>query len=166
MGYLAKILLDVFVIFFVYAFFLYKKWKIKGRDKLLFHTLMYIYLSFVLYFTLMPVLASLPCALHHPYVPMSWYLFDDYRMGREDATRQIILNFIMLLPFGFLLPVVKKRSALVCLLSVFLLSLSIELIQPFFSRASDITDLVTNTAGGSLGYFLYVLLRPLVNKAG
>ena len=41
------------------------------------------------------------------------------------------------------------------------MSLSIELLQPFFDRHSDITDLITNTAGGVLGYGLYVLFRPV-----
>lgn len=36
------------------------------------------------------------------------------------------------------------------------LSLSIELLQPFLNgaRSADITDVITNTAGGLLGYGL------------
>ena len=40
------------------------------------------------------------------------------------------------------------------------MSLGIELLQPFFGRSSDITDLITNAAGGALGYGLYAVFKP------
>ncbi len=43
----------------------------------------------------------------------------------------------------------------------FLMSLGIELLQPFFDRSSDITDLITNVIGGALGYGLYVIFKPV-----
>ncbi|WP_300684036.1 VanZ family protein [Acutalibacter sp. 1XD8-36] len=45
------------------------------------------------------------------------------------------------------------------------MSLSIELIQPLMSggRSSDITDIITNTAGGAIGYGLHVLFRPVTD---
>lgn len=47
----------------------------------------------------------------------------------------------------------------------FLLSLIIELLQPFtFSRSSDITDLITSVMGGIIGYVFYLIFRPLINK--
>ena len=49
------------------------------------------------------------------------------------------------------------RTVLFC----FLMSLGIELVQPFFNRSSDITDLITNMVGGVLGYGLYVVFRPV-----
>ena len=43
------------------------------------------------------------------------------------------------------------------------LSLGIELLQPLINaaRSADITDLITNTVGGAVGYSGYVLLRPV-----
>ena len=46
-----KYLIDFAVLFFLYAFVFFKKWKSRGRDILIVNTLMYIYLSFVLFFT-------------------------------------------------------------------------------------------------------------------
>ena len=43
----------------------------------------------------------------------------------------------------------------------FLMSLGIELLQPFFGRTSDITDLITNLIGGVLGYGLYAIFKPI-----
>ena len=51
-----KYLIDFAVLALLYIFVFFRKWKIKGNDVLLVNTLMYIYLSFVLYFTLMPVI--------------------------------------------------------------------------------------------------------------
>ena len=43
------------------------------------------------------------------------------------------------------------------------MSLGIELLQPFFDRSSDITDLITNVTGGALGYGLYVIFKPVTS---
>jgi glycopeptide antibiotics resistance protein len=114
----------------------------------------------------MPVVVSIPFIFDHPYKPMNMMPFDDYFSGRGDAVRQIILNVIMMMPFGFLLPVVKKRNILSVLFRTFLFSLGIELTQPLISgfRAADITDLITNTLGGLLGYLLFFVFKPLINK--
>ena len=130
---------------------------------------MYIYLSFVLYFTLMPIISALPFILDHPYVPMNMTPFIDVTHGRGDFVRQIALNIIMTVPFGFLLPLTdherrsypsSARSILLGLLRVlfltFLLSFTIETLQPLLHsfRSADITDLITNVLGGLLGYLL------------
>lgn len=53
-------LFDFIVLFFIYIFVFYRKWEVQGKDILFINTIMYIYLSFVLYLTLMPILVSLP----------------------------------------------------------------------------------------------------------
>ena len=50
------------------------------------------------------------------------------------------------------------RSAVFLLL----MSLGIELLQPFFDRSSDVTDLITNVIGGALGYGLYAIFKPII----
>jgi len=117
-----------------------------------------------MYFTLMPFIISVPFIFNHPYVPMNMNLFDDFFSDRGDAVRQILLNIIMMMPFGFLLPIVKKQKLWSCILWSFLFSFGIEIIQPLLNsfRSSDITDLLTNAVGGILGYLLYLLFKPLV----
>lgn len=165
MKYLIKYLIDFAALALLYAFVFFRKWKGKGRDILLVNTLMYLYLSFVLYFTLMPVITSLPFVLNHPYKPMNLTPFIDVSMGRGDFCRQIVLNIVMTVPFGFLFPLTQHRTAKLgrTVLFCFLMSLGIELLQPLISgfRSSDITDLITNVIGGMLGYGLYVVFRPV-----
>jgi len=164
MKYLMKYLIDFAALALLYAFVFFR-WKTKGKDILLVNTLMYIYLSFVLYFTLMPVITSLPFILDHPYVPMNLVPFIDVSARRGDFLRQVVLNVIMTMPFGFLFPLTRNRSASFrrTVFSCFLMSLGIELLQPLISgsRSSDVTDLITNVAGGILGYGFYVIFRPV-----
>jgi glycopeptide antibiotics resistance protein len=161
-----KISIDIAALVIIYFVFLLKKWRAKGRDVLLVRTLLYIYISLVLMATLMPILASLPFIFSHPYTPMHMQPFEDFLLGRWDSGRQIVLNVCMMIPFGFLLPIVKKRRFISCVLWTFVFSLSIELLQPLInaSRSSDITDVITNVIGGILGYLLYLILRPYVQK--
>lgn len=165
MKYSMKYLIDFTVLTLLYVFIFCRKWKSKGKDILLVNTLMYIYLSFVLYFTLMPIITSIPFVFNHPYVPMNMVPFIDILLGRGDFLRQVVLNIIMTVPFGFLFPLAQNRTAKFSrtVLFCFLMSLGIELLQPLISgsRSSDITDLITNVIGGMLGYVFYVIFRPI-----
>ena len=151
------------VLALLYAFIFFRKWRPQGKGVLLVNTLMYAYLSLVLFFTMMPVIASIPFVLNHPYEPMNLVPFIDVSLGRGDFFRQVVLNVIMTLPFGFLFPLTRDKRAKfgVTVFSCFLMSLGIELLQPFFDRSSDITDLITNVIGGALGYGLYVIFKPI-----
>ena len=159
-------LVDCVALALLYFLVFFPKWKRKGTSALLIRTTMYIYLSFVLFFTMMPILTSLPFLFDHPYA-MNLVPFDDYINGRGDVVRQIVLNVIMTVPFGFLFPMTQqrsKRTLLITVLASFLFSLSIELFQPLInsSRTFDVTDLITNTLGGIIGYLGFVILHPMI----
>lgn len=160
-----KIFVDFIALGILYFFRYFGKWKEEGRDVLLVNTTMYIYLSFVLFFTLMPILTALPFIFNHPYTSMNMVPFIDVTLGRGDFVRQVVLNVILTVPFGFLFPLVKRNSKfLKTVLYTFLLSLCIELLQPLINgfRSADVTDLITNVLGGCLGYAIYLLFKPLV----
>lgn len=168
-----KILLDFIILVAIYFFFFRKKWAAKGKDVLFINTLMYIYLSFVIYFTLMPLITSLPHALSHlifdrQYSPMNLTPFVDVLYSRGDFIRQITLNIIMTIPFGFLLPLARSKNPTLpkTIIYTLLLSLGIELLQLLLKngRSSDITDVITNVIGGVIGYLFYLLFRPLTQK--
>ena len=71
------IVIDFVALILLYIFCFYKRWKATGKIALLVNTAMYIYLSFVLYFTLMPIITSLPFIFNHPYMPMNLIPFID-----------------------------------------------------------------------------------------
>ena len=80
-----------------------------------------------------------------------------------NGTRFMGLNIIMTMPFGFLFPLTRDKKAKfsATVFSCFLMSLGIELLQPFFDRAADVTDLITNVIGGVLGYGFYAVFKPI-----
>ena len=79
-----------------------------------------------------------------------------------------ILNIIMFMPLGFLLPLIwsnfrniKKVVAL-----GFAFSLCIEICQLFCSRITDIDDLTMNTLGTIVGFFIWVLFHKIFKNSG
>lgn len=75
----------------------------------------------------------------------------------------VILNVLLFVPYGFLLPMAKKNCNKKfwkwALLIGFLTSLCIEVTQYFGGRMSEIDDLIANTWGTLLGYFLWESLH-------
>lgn len=119
----------------------------------------FIYLVCVLGVTLLPVLANLPKLAGNHYALMELEPFRDLRNGYGNAARQLSLNVVMTVPFGFLWPLVRRKRGLCrAVLAALLLSLCIELLQPLLTtnRTSDITDVIANTAGGLVGYLLFL----------
>ena len=159
MKYLIKYFIDFAVLIFLYASVFFRRWRSQGRDVLFVNTLMYAYLSAVLFFTMMPVIVSIPFLLDHPYKPMNLVPFIDVSVRRGDFFRQVGLN----IPFGFLFPLTRDKKAKfsATVFSCFLMSLGIELLQPFFDRSADVTDLITNVIGGVLGYGFYAVFKPI-----
>jgi len=165
-----NIWMDIIFLILLYILVFYKTWKNQGKQIFLAKTFMYIYLALFLHVTLMPVLASLPFIFNHPYHPMNLVPFAGVMNNRMNFIRQVGFNVILTMPFGFLFPLTskcnKKNLFLKTVLSTFLLSLSIELLQPLLHdfRVADVTDLITNTAGGVIGYLYYLVLNTLLSK--
>ena len=162
-------IVDFLVLIIIYILKFYRKWKAKGNNVLIVNTIMYIYITFVLYFTLMPIITSLLSIFNHPYISMNLNPFSDLMNVRGDYVRQIALNVIMMIPFGFLFPLTKNNEnnkLFKTILYTFLLSLCIELLQPLINgfRSSDITDLITNTIGGFIGYIFYIIFKTLTTR--
>ena len=82
--------------------------------------------------------------------------------------KQILGNFVMLLPLGIYLPLIYKRlrkayNFFVVLLICFLVSVGIELLQLATSyRSTDIDDVILNTLGGGAGFLIYQLVKLIV----
>lgn len=88
--------------------------------------------------------------------------FVDMLNGPADT----ILNIILFVPLGFFLPLLYKKylSAGSAVLSGFLVSLAVEIVQMFGRGATDINDLITNTVGTCAGYLIYKLLSKIAGN--
>jgi len=76
---------------------------------------------------------------------------------------EMIPNVLMFIPFGIFIPIVfiQTRKLHKTALSVFLFTFSIEFLQYFIGRKSDIDDIITNLLGGIIGYGIYKFFNHL-----
>lgn len=75
-----------------------------------------------------------------------------------------ILNFILLIPFGFLFPVLFPKRKEWTVLIAFLISCSIELLQLFTPRITDTYDIFLNTLGALFGFIIYLIYQKIKKR--
>ncbi len=103
----------------------------------------------------------------------NFHLLMSYRVMMASqsylAAKGIVLNMLLLMPIGLLLPVIlQKRFFLWPVLVGFGCSLMIELMQYYFRCGMfDVDDLLNNTLGVWLGYLIYwaVTLIPYFKQS-
>lgn len=85
------------------------------------------------------------------------------RVSTLDSVRGCLLNVLMTLPLGILIPLAwpEKRRLRTPLVTGFLCSLLVELSQLMNHRRTDVDDLICNTLGACLGYGLFLLWQWL-----
>ena len=82
----------------------------------------------------------------------------------RDIIWNVVGNAAMFIPSGIVLPIAYRQlnSFPRVVAAGAFISLCIEVIQlPFYSRASDIDDLIMNTLGVIVGYGIYAAVRGL-----
>jgi len=124
--------------------------------KTVFHCLFCLYLSAVF------VLVGIPNVTYfRPEVNLNLIPF----RGMMEDLKNCILNVVLFVPLGFFLPVLWHRFRKLgsCAVFGFGFSLFIELLQMLTFRATDVNDLITNTAGTALGF---LLARGVSGKKG
>ena len=85
-----------------------------------------------------------------------------YGKNKYSILTEIVLNILMLIPVGFLLPFLVERHTV---LYGFLCSLCIEVFQLVTKRGYfEIDDLIHNTLGVVIGYGIYRLMEFAVRK--
>lgn len=89
-----------------------------------------------------------------------------YDQENSVHLREVVLNILAFLPAGvYFSEIFGKRNKLFVPGAVALLSLTFEILQWLFAiGGSDITDLITNTAGGVCGMLLFWLMGKLFPK--
>lgn len=77
-----------------------------------------------------------------------------------------ILNVVMFMPLGFLLPLIWKHFQKIWKVILFglVFSVLIETMQLFCHRLSDVDDLLMNTFGACIGYWLWIVFNRIFCK--
>ena len=88
-----------------------------------------------------------------------------YNISSSLFLKNVIGNILLFIPFGiFVTYYVKSKKIYPTLFLSILVSISIEFAQSVIGRTADIDDIILNTVGGILGYFLYCCWYKIVKK--
>jgi glycopeptide antibiotics resistance protein len=162
------VVLFLALLFFAGYFLIYKK-AMKGKKKITFRELAVIAILFC--YVIVVLGATLGNRGDYYQGSVSLHPFSAYREAWNSfsitAWRNIILNILMFVPFGFLLPVLSKRfrKAWKTYLVGFMLTVGIECIQYFTGRGIfEIDDIIGNTIGTMIGYGLITFFIYVIGK--
>ena len=152
-----------FAVFCAVSIFLYKKHKF-NKLQCGAAILLSLYIVVLLYFTVTG-------RYSHEEYGYEIQFFTSYRWffehNGEQVLRQLLINFVMLMPVGFLLPVVikAKYKYLITMALSLLLTVFIETMQLITKCGSfEIDDIINNFVGAVLGMLLYVLCIKLIKQ--
>ena len=147
-------------LFMIPVLVLYFLWlKKSGKVQSLLHTVAVFVLGYYLFGLLTVTGIGFTSTMNfHPNI--SWTPFIGMITGPIDT----ILNVILFVPLGFFLPLLYKKyhNIKAIALTGLLLSLAVEFVQMFDWGSSDINDLMTNTAGACVGFWIYFLLSKIL----
>lgn len=88
-----------------------------------------------------------------------------YQVGSRLFIRNIVGNILLFLPYGYFAADYLKSSKVssICFLTM-IVSLTIELVQLNIGRTFDIDDVILNTFGGMLGYFIFRFMNRMKDR--
>ena len=84
---------------------------------------------------------------------------------RDGISLSMILNVVMFMPLGFLLPLLWKeyQSLVRTAIIGFCFSCGIEFCQLFNRRVSEVDDLLMNTLGAILGWLIWIVFSRITH---
>lgn len=159
------VLADLCVLGLIFALRILPGRRRRPRSRFLLSCGLYLYFCGVLSVTLLPVVSRLPYVAGRVFA-MNLRPFRDLLHGWGNSVGQILLNMLLFLPFGVLVPLRTGRGFFLTILQAAACSAAIELVQPFFGRSCDITDFITNTVGCACGYLVGLPMRTPLEKLG
>ena len=152
-----------FAMFCAVSIFLYKRHKF-NKAQCFAAILLSLYIVVLLYFTVTG-------RYSHEEYGYEIQFFTSYRWffehNGEQVLRQLLINFVMLMPVGFLLPVVinAKHKYLITMALSLLLTVFIETMQLITKCGSfEIDDIINNFVGAVLGMLIYMMLNNIIQK--
>ncbi|MFL5741397.1 MAG: VanZ family protein [Flavisolibacter sp.] len=170
-----RLLFLAFNLFLLYGWIFLETWKRKQKNlvQVTLQSSFYVYFFMVLsltgYFILFREVSAhgwwhrmIERVEHRERVNLELFkMFKIYKL----SSRQIVGNFIMLLPLGLYLPLLyrRARSFFAVAFIAFTVSFLIELLQLVTSfRSADVDDILLNTTGACFGFVIYAGMRELI----
>lgn len=108
------------------------------------------------------IIYHMDCGVELRFFDMTFNLIPDFW---HHINSEVIGNLLMFIPFGILYSLAKKNPSIKnTILTGFICTLSIEVLQPVFGRAFDINDVILNTVGVVAGTVVFFCVHKLVSK--
>lgn len=152
---LALILMSIISILYLPILFHLKR-KGKGMTR----QMSYLFLFGSLFLIVFATILYIPIEFNGAHIlnlePFKWV--EEISTTRMDrALAEVIPNILMFIPLGIFIPIVfsQKRKLYKTAFVVFLVTFSIEFLQYFIGRSSDIDDIIMNLLGGLIGYGIF-----------
>ena len=152
-----------FAVFCAVSIFLYKKHKF-NKLQCGAAIVLSLYIVVLLYFTVVG-------RYSHEEYEYKINFFTSYRWffkyNGEQVLRQLLINLVMIMPVGFLLPVVikAKYKYLITMALSLLLTVFIETMQLITKCGSfEVDDIINNFIGAVLGMLVYALCSKLLKS--
>ena len=166
---LVGIIGSIFVIgLFLIGYFLVYKKLMKGSKKLKLSKIALCSI-FLIYITV--VLGATIGSRVSNYSSVNLHLFSSYKDAYNNFSlgewRNIILNILMFVPIGFLLPLLFKKCQCfyITYLAGFFLTLFIEILQLITKRGIfELDDILNNTLGCAIGYGIIMIFISLFKR--
>jgi glycopeptide antibiotics resistance protein len=132
-------------IFVVPVFIIYGKYLFHKLKLTIVYGIFGLYIAAVFSLVGFPDIASLIFSVQLNAIPFA---------GMISDLRDTCLNVVLFVPFGIFLPILwnKYRNIKSTILTALCFSVMIEFAQLFTFRATDINDIITNTAGALAGF--------------
>lgn len=147
------ILLELFIgaVIIVPIFLLLWKIKFHNFQQTVRYTVFAVYLSAVYYLVGLPTVQFATLEVNLNLIPF---------VGMIEDLKNEILNIVLFIPLGTLLPLLweKYRSMMNTLCFGLGMTIAVELLQIFTYRATDINDVITNFLGTLIGYLIFKVL--------
>lgn len=158
----------ILLILFIVGYLLIYKKLLKGGKKL-FKSKFILWSIFAIYIII--VLGATLVDRYSGIISVNLNLFSSYKEAYNSFSigewRTLILNILMFIPFGFMIPLLyeKAKKWYVSYFIGFLLTLFIEIVQFIGKRgAFDIDDLLNNTLGYMIGYGIVIIFISIYYK--
>ncbi|QOR35094.1 VanZ family protein [Clostridium sp. 'deep sea'] len=100
-----------------------------------------------------------------PFKTLAFMVNAIFRGFDEHSLINVVGNIIVFVPFGLFVSLVSQKSRLLkAVVCTALFSFSIEFLQLFVLRATDIDDIILNTLGGFIGYCVSLIFSRVYFK--
>lgn len=152
------------------------KKKVKLEFNLL-YTLFIIYITALVSVTLFPIVyqadaVELRYGYEFNFIPLEG-IISAFKDGGSAAIRNVGGNLLLLLPLGFIMPIISKHKNkfFVVLISGICTAVGIELLQyiigciiGYMYRAVDVDDVILNLSGCLVGFALFKIFEKPISK--